>query len=74
MNTIFSMSAFTFWITNLFVLTSCHQGGTQELKKVYIHLLTLVFNEDDIRRYLFDLGIHNNKLRRNQTIIVDIYI
>ena len=36
--------------------TSCHQGGTQELKKVYIHLLTLVFNEDDIRRYLFDLG------------------
>ena len=54
--------------------TSCHQGGTQELKKFYIHLLTFVFNEDDIRRYLFDLGIHLEKIRRNQTIIVDVYI
>ena len=74
MNTIISMLSFTFWLTNLFVVASCHQGGTKELEKVWFHLLTFVFNEDDIRRYLFDLGIHMEKLRRNQTIIVDVYI
>ena len=76
MNTIFSMSAFTFWITNLFVLTSCHQSGTQKVKSEpnYWYAFSINLNEDDIRGYLSDLGIKQAKMRRNQEIKIDIYI
>ena len=70
------MSAFTFWITNLFVLTSCHQSGPKEVRseKSFWYAFSIILNEDDIRKQLSELNLRPERLRRGQEIKIDIYI
>ena len=56
--------------------TSCHQSGTQKVESEpnYWYVFSLELNEDDIRRYLSELGLRPAKMRRGQEIKIDIYI